>query len=286
MAGELALPLAGAFVLGCVVGSFLNVAIHRLPRGESLVRPASHCPACGRPVRPWENVPLLSYLGLRGRCAGCGVRIPLRYPAVECATGVLFAAIVWRHGLAPMTPLWWLFGAALVAAAWIDAEHRIIPDEISLGGLAVGLVGVPLVRWGTGQPPVAALVPSLAGALLGAGTLWLVGFLHARVSVGLGRSFEHWPGPGEVPPRPGSLDYWLWFPGMGLGDVKLLAMIGAFLGPWGVFATIFVASLLGLVVGLLLGLLARTWNVPYGFGPALAAAALLVMLLPSGLELL
>jgi leader peptidase (prepilin peptidase)/N-methyltransferase len=286
MVGELALPLAGAFVLGGIVGSFLNVAIHRLPRGESLVRPASHCPACGRPVRPWENVPLLSYLWLRGRCAGCGVRIPLRYPAVECATGVLFAAIVWRHGLGPMTPLWLLFGAALLAAAWIDSEHRIIPDEISLGGLGAGLVGVPLARLATGDTLAAALLPSLAGALLGAGTLWLVGFVHARVSVALGRSFEHWPGPGEAPPRPGSLDYWTWFPGMGLGDVKLLAMIGAFLGPWGVFATIFVASVLGLLLGVVLGLVARRWNVPYGFGPALAAAALLVMLLPRGLELL
>jgi len=286
MTGELGWPLAGAFVLGVVVGSFLNVAIHRLPRGESLVRPASHCPACGRPVRPWENVPLLSYLALRGRCAGCGVRIPLRYPAVECVTGVLFAAIVWRHGLGPMTPLWLAFGAALLAAAWIDSEHRIIPDEISLGGLGVGLVGVPLARLVAGDSFAAAALPSLLGAMLGAGTLWLVGFVHARVSVALGRSFEHWPGPGEAPPRPGSLDYWTWFPGMGLGDVKLLAMIGAFLGPWGVFATIFVASVLGLLLGLVLGLVARRWNVPYGFGPALAAAALVVMLLPRGLELL
>jgi len=286
MTGELGWPLAGAFVLGGIVGSFLNVAIHRLPRGESLVRPASHCPACGRPVRPWENVPLLSYLALRGRCAGCGVRIPLRYPAVECATGVLFAAIVWRHGLGPMTPLWLAFGAALLAAAWIDSQHRIIPDEISLGGLGVGLVGVPLARLAAGDFFSAALVPSLAGALLGGGTLWLVGFVHARVSVALGRSFEHWPGPGALPPRPGSLDYWTWFPGMGLGDVKLLAMIGAFLGPWGVFATIFVASVLGLLLGFVLGLAARRWNVPYGFGPALAVAALLVMLLPRGLELL
>ena len=286
MAGELALPLAGAFALGCVVGSFLNVVIHRLPRGESLVAPPSHCPACGRPVRPWENVPLLSYVFLRGRCAGCRVRIPLRYPAVECATGVLFAAIVWRHGLAAMTPLWLAFGTALLAAGWIDFEHRIIPDEISLGGLGVGLVGVPLVRLIAGDPLAAAVLPSLAGALVGAGTLWLVGFLHARVSVALGRRFEHWPGPGEDPPRPGSLDYWTWFPGMGFGDVKLLAMIGAFLGPWGVFATILVASVLGLVLGLVLGVAARRWNVPYGFGPALAAGALLVMLLPGSLELL
>jgi leader peptidase (prepilin peptidase)/N-methyltransferase len=286
MVGELVLPLAGAFALGCIVGSFLNVVIHRLPRGESLVAPASHCPSCARPVRSWENVPLLSYVWLRGRCAGCGARIPLRYPAVECATGVLFAAIVWRHGLGAMTPLWMAFGAALLAAAWIDFEHRIIPDEISLGGLGVGLVGVPLARGLAGDPLAAALLPSLAGAVVGGATLWLVGFVHARVSVGLGRRFEHWPGPGEDPPRPRSLDYWTWFPGMGFGDVKLLAMIGAFLGPWGVFATILLASVLGLLLGLVLAVAARSWQVPYGFGPALAAGALLVMLLPRGLELL
>ncbi len=280
MEGEAALPLAGAFALGCVVGSFLNVVIYRLPRGESPVRPASHCPACGRLVRPWENVPLLSYFWLGGRCAGCGGRIALRYPAVELATGLLFAAIVWRHGLAWLTPLWLFFAASLLAAAWIDLEHRIIPDEISLGGLAVGLVGVPLARALAGEELARALLPSLGGALLGAGTLWFVGFAHARVSVALGRRFEHWPSPGEELPRPTSLDYWIWFPGMGFGDVKLLAMIGAFLGPWGVFTTILVASLLGLVLGLGFVVATRRWSTPYGFGPALAAGALLVVLLP------
>lgn len=286
MAGEVAWPLAGAFALGSIVGSFLNVVIHRLPRDESLVSPGSHCPGCGRAVRPWENVPLLSYVFLRGRCAGCRTRIALRYPAVECATGALFAAIVWRHGLGALTPLWMAFGAALLAAAWIDFEHRIIPDEISLGGLGVGLVGVPLARLASGHAPAEAWLPSLSGALLGGGTLWLVGFVHARVSVALGRRFEHWPGPDEAPPSPASLDYWTWFPGLGFGDVKLLAMIGAFLGPWGAFATLVVASVLGLVLGLVFAAASRSWSVPYGFGPALAAGALLVLLLPGGLALL
>ena len=126
--------VALAFMVGAVVGSFLNVVIHRLPRDESLVSPGSHCPGCGRAVRPWENVPLLSYLWLRGRCAGCGVRIPLRYPAVECATGLLFAAIVWRHGLGPMTPLW----LASVTAAPRYARHLRFPFGRRRGKVRVG----------------------------------------------------------------------------------------------------------------------------------------------------
>ena len=118
------------------------------------------------------------------------------------------------------------------------------------------------------------------GALLGGGLLWSVAFLHARVSVALGRSFEHWPGEGAEVPKPSSADYWLWFPGMGLGDVKLLAMIGAFLGPWGVLETIVTASLLGLGLGLVYAAVTRKLNAPFGFGPAIAAGALLALLFP------
>ena len=119
-----------------IVGSFLNVVIHRLPRGESIWWPGSHCPSCGRAVSPRDNVPLLSWLWLRGRCRACGVRISPRYPAIELATGLVFAAIALRHGASAMTLVWLAFAAALIAAAAIDYDHRIIPDEISLGGLA------------------------------------------------------------------------------------------------------------------------------------------------------
>jgi leader peptidase (prepilin peptidase)/N-methyltransferase len=272
--------LALAFVFGLIIGSFVNVVVHRLPLGESLVRPRSRCPACRRPIRAWENLPLLSYLALRGRCPGCGGRISLRYPALELATGLLFVAVALRYGIRPMTPVWMLLSAALLAAAWIDFEHHIIPDEISLGGLAVGLLLVPLVRWLEGLPLATAWIVSGTGALLGGGMLWLVGFVHARVSVALGRRFEHWPGPGEALPRPGSLDYWTWFPGMGLGDVKLLAMIGAFVGVRGILATILTAALAGLVLGLGWVLATRSWSSPFGFGPAIAVGAMLVLLLP------
>ncbi len=273
-------PIAVALALGLIVGSFLNVVVHRLPRGQSLLRPGSRCPHCRRPVAPWDNVPLLAYLWLGGRCRGCGVRIPLRYPALELLTGLLFAAVVWRFGLTAMTPLWLAFCAALVAAAAIDFDHRFIPDSISLGGLVLALVAVPLLRSSAGVPLGPALALSLAGALLGGGVLWLVGFAHARLSTRLGRRFEHWPGEGEALPTPRSLDYWTWFPGIGFGDVKLLAMIGAVLGPLGVLETIVVASLAGLALGLGWAAATRRWNAPFGFGPAIAIGALLVLLVP------
>ena len=183
-----------AGMLGLIVGSFLNVVIHRLPRGESVVRPRSRCPRCQRQITALENVPLLSYLWLRGRCRGCGAGISVRYPAIELLTGVLFAAIVMRHGAVAMTPAWLLLAAALIAAAAIDFDHRIIPDEISLGGLLLALACVPALQTLAGSAFSAALRHSVAGAALGGGVLWLVGFAHARYCVARGRRFEHWPG--------------------------------------------------------------------------------------------
>jgi leader peptidase (prepilin peptidase) / N-methyltransferase len=270
-------------VLGLCVGSFLNVVIHRLPRDESIVHPSSHCPRCDVPLRWYDNVPLLSYLWLRGRCRGCGARISLRYPLIELVTGALFAVVALRFGATPMTLVGCAFVAALVATAAIDLDHQIIPDEISLGGLALALVAVPVVDWLAGEPFLSSLLRSLAGAALGGGVLWLVGFAHARVASALGREFEHWPGEGEAPPRFGTLDYWTWFPGVGFGDVKLLAMIGAVLGPAGVLETIVLASLVGLAVGLGITLSRRTWNTPFGFGPAIAVGALLALLGPEPL---
>ncbi len=271
--------------LGLVVGSFLNVVIHRLPRDESLVHPGSHCPSCSAPVAWYDNVPVLAYLWLRGRCRRCGAGISLRYPAVELLVGSLFVAIALRHGVDAMTFVWCAFAAALVAAAAIDFDHQIIPDEISLGGLALALVAVPAAGVLDGVPIREGLAASLLGALLGALPIWLVGFAHARVSTLLGREFEHWPGEGEELPTPGSLDYWVWFPGVGFGDVKLLAMIGAVVGPFGVLETLLLASLSGLVLGLGFALATRRPGSPFGFGPALALGALVVVLVPDLLTL-
>ena len=270
--------IAAAAVLGAIVGSFLNVVIHRVPRGESILRPASHCPGCGRTIAPWDNVPILAWLWLRGRCRGCAARISLRYPLIEAATGLLFAAIVARHGLTPMAGVYALFAAALVAAAAIDFDHHIIPDRISLGGLAAALVLVPAAQFASGAAAGPALSRSALGALLGGGVLWAVGFAHARLAVATGRRFDHWPGDGEALPRPGSLDWWTWFPGLGFGDVKLLAMIGAVLGPIGVLHALVAAAFAGLVLGAGFALATRRLDSPFGFAPALAVGALGIVL--------
>jgi leader peptidase (prepilin peptidase)/N-methyltransferase len=264
---------AGAF--GLAIGSFVNVVIHRVPLGESLVRPRSRCPACRTQIAAWDNVPLLSYLWLRGRCRHCGFRIPPRYPLIELGSCLAFVALFAAHGPSLETLLWWVFAAGLIAAAGVDYDHGFIPDALSLGGLALGLLALPPVRALAGEPFAWALANSVLGAALGAGALWTVGFAHARLSVALGRSFSHWPGEGEELPRPSSLDYWIWFPGLGFGDVKLIGMAGAFLGPAGVVQTILLASLLGLPLGLWLTR-ARGLATPFGFGPAIALAALVV----------
>ncbi len=269
-----------ALALGLVVGSFLNVVIHRLPRGESLVRPGSHCPRCDHPVAPWDNVPVLSYLWLRGRCRHCRGRISWRYPAIELLTGVLFASVALRYGATALTPVLLAFTAALIASAAIDIDHRIIPDEISVGGLLLAVIVVPAVHALAGAPLAGAMLRSGSGALLGGGLLWVVGFAHARVSTAMGRRFDHWPGEGEALPSPGSLDYWVWFPGIGFGDVKLLAMVGAVVGPVGVLETLFAASLAGLVLGVAWALVTSRWSAPFGFGPAIAVGALVVILVP------
>jgi leader peptidase (prepilin peptidase)/N-methyltransferase len=237
--------LVVAGVLGALVGSFLNVVVYRVPRDLSVVRPRSACPSCGRAIRPWENVPILSYAFLLGRCAGCKARIAVRYPIVEALTSALFVGIVARFGFGPALPFLFFFAAALVAVAWIDFDFRIIPDELSLGGLAVGLVGSFFL-------PV-SLPDALVGAFLGGGILWGLGWAYRRAT-----GIE----------------------GMGGGDVKLAAMIGAFLGPGGVVLTLFLASLLGTLVGGGLMLVSRAGRrTALPFGTFLAPAALVALFL-------
>lgn len=228
------------FLLGAVIGSFLNVCICRIPAGESIVHPPSRCPACGSGIHWYQNVPILSYLFLRGRCAACGVRISARYPLVEALTGLLFVLVFVRFGFHWTTPVYWLFAASLVTITFIDLDHQIIPDVISLPGIVVGFLcsfAVPWVSWSD----------SLLGILAGGGSLYLV-----AVGYELLTKKE----------------------GMGGGDIKLLAMIGAFLGWKAVLPIIFFSSLMGTLVGVPVMLIKRADSkLAIPFGPFLAAAA-------------
>jgi leader peptidase (prepilin peptidase)/N-methyltransferase len=233
--------LVFAFILGAVIGSFLNVCIHRIPAGESIVHPPSRCPKCGAAIRWYQNVPIFSYLLLGGRCAGCGVRISPRYPMVEILTGLLFALVVYRFGLQPFVPVLWLFAAALVVITFIDLDHQIIPDIISLPGIVVGFFcsfAIPWISWSD----------SVIGILIGGGSLYLVAAGYEMLTKK---------------------------EGMGGGDIKLLAMIGAFLGWKAILPIIFFSSLMGTLVGvptMLIKKADRKLAIP--FGPFLAAAAL------------
>lgn len=234
------LLLIAAFLLGACLGSFFNVLIYRLPREESIVRPASRCPACGRPVRAWENVPIVSFLLLRGKCAGCGSGISWRYPVVEAASGVGFLLIAWADGPGFVLLRDLVFFSLLIPIVFIDIDHRIIPDELSLGGLAAGI----LLSFLPGGDWKGALV----GMALGGGILFVTAAVYHKVT-----GIE----------------------GLGGGDIKLLAMIGAFLGWRGALFTIFFGSLLGVAGGLVAmrkGDEGLKTAIPYG--PYLCVAAL------------
>ena len=233
-----------ATLVGLVVGSFLNVVIWRLPRGESLSRPPSRCPGCGKSIRWFQNVPVLSWLVLRGRCAGCGMRIPFRYPFVELLTGALFLAawLAWQDH--PVTALLVAIHlAALVAVTFIDADHKIIPDKISKPGLVAALAAAPWMALPDRPKPMLAGVSpaldawlvALAGAAVGAGVLlairWIASALKKREA-------------------------------MGLGDVKLLAWIGALVGPVYVLVALVVGCVVGSVIGLFIVVLAKLRALP------------------------
>ncbi len=223
---------AAVGVVGALIGSFLNVVIHRVPREESIAFPASHCPSCDTAIRPYDNIPVVSWAVLRGRCRACRAPISARYPAVELLTGVLFALTYLLHsGLTRSLPFDLAFVAAIVALVFIDAEHMLLPNVITYPGTALALVArvvVPnlygVASLGGGHAPawLLSLGGAVLGALAGGGFLWLVGWLWERA-----RGVE----------------------AMGLGDVKMMFMVGAFLGWPLTLLTIFVGVLTGSVAG-------------------------------------
>jgi leader peptidase (prepilin peptidase)/N-methyltransferase len=230
---------AVSLLLGLVLGSFLNVVIYRLPRHESLVRPGSRCPSCKTPIRFYDNIPVASWLVLRGRCRACGSRISPRYPLVEAITGVAFALAFWRFGLDWPLLVAWAFIAAMVAVAFIDYDHMIIPNKIVLPGAVVGLmasVAIHPQRWWV----------YVAGSLGAAGFLFLVAMI--------------WPG------------------GMGPGDIKMALFMGAVLGAY-VMVALFAAFFFGAIVGVFLLLVQkRSRKEKIAFGPYLALGAVVAIL--------
>lgn len=225
--------------LGLVIGSFLNVVVVRLPRELSVVRPRSRCPKCETPLRWHDNIPVVSYFLLLGRCRKCREPISIRYPVIELITALVFLAAKIRFGWgAALFVRDFPFLAILIAVTFIDLEHRIIPDELSLGGLALGMLSSfldPRIGWSG----------ALAGAALGFGLFY-----------GLAWAYE------KFAKRPG----------LGGGDVKLLAMLGAFVGPMGVLAAIFVSSVFGSVVGIAWGLILKSRGGPGSEGSLLTVA--------------
>ncbi len=234
--------IVAAFILGAVVGSFLNVVIWRLPRGESLVSPPSACPGCASRIAPWHNIPILGYLILGGKCANCKMSISIRYPAVEALTGILSLLLGYKFAEAPhLFAIYFIFMSGIVAMTFIDLDHKIIPDSISLGGIPLGFAAsffTPLGWQG-----------SLLGILLGGGSLLLVSTLYLLITKK---------------------------EGMGMGDVKLLAAIGAFLGWEAVLFTIFTSSVVGSVIGVAtLKIMGEDRDYQIPFGPFLGFGALL-----------
>ncbi|MEZ4600214.1 MAG: A24 family peptidase [Syntrophotaleaceae bacterium] len=233
------------FIFGAIIGSFLNVVIHRIPNGVSIISPASRCPQCGAAIRWYQNFPILSYLALRGQCAKCGSRISPRYPLVEGLTGALFLCVWQVFGWQIATPLYWVFVSSLVAITFIDLDHQIIPDVISLPGIVVGFMTALAIPW-------LSWLDSLLGILIGGGSLYLVAVVYEKFT-------------GQE--------------GMGGGDVKLLAMMGAFLGWKSVFPVIFLGSLAGSLVGIPLMIAKRSGGkLAIPFGPFLALGGIVWLL--------
>ena len=254
---------------GLVVGSFLNVCIYRIPRGESIVLPRSRCPRCGAAIRPYDNVPVLSYLILRGRCRSCGDPISIRYPVVELVTGLLFYACAAQWDFTPPTFVNSLLLSLLVVLVFVDYEHQILPNVVTIPGILAGILLSPFQADGAyrdiltfsaasalSPDTLESLVPwlgSVIGALVGGGILFVVGYGYQLVRR------RH---------------------GLGMGDVKMMAMVGAFLGWRSALLTIFAASFAGSIVGLFL-ILFRGKNLQHklAFGTFLGAGAAAMLFL-------
>lgn len=253
-----------SFILGAVVGSFLNVCIYRLPREESIAFPPSHCTSCNNPIKFYDNIPILSYLILGGKCRNCSMRISPIYPIIELISAVLTLLAVRQFGINMDTLFYIVLIYSLIIITFIDLEHMIIPNVITFPGIGVGIIfNLIITNWGYASDLLdtpdlknflrlfseVPIMSSILGVLIGGGLLYFIGFLYEVI-----RKRE----------------------GMGMGDVKLLAMLGAFLGWQGVIFIVFLSSIIGTVIGLSIILYQRE-NLKYAipFGPFLSIAAII-----------
>jgi leader peptidase (prepilin peptidase) / N-methyltransferase len=238
------------FLFGACAGSFFNVCIHRMPREESIVNPPSHCPKCNQRIQWYDNIPLVSFLLLRGKCRHCGTAISPRYLFIELLTASLFLAVWLKYEFLWVAPIYWVLVGGLIVSTFIDFEHYIIPNEITYGGILAGLALSLLC------PPLhevenigASVLRSLLGGFTGGATLLVIAMVGEKI-------FKK--------------------EAMGMGDVKFIAGIGAFLGWQAALFTIFASSVIGGVVGLLLVVTSKKgWGSRIPYGPYIALAALL-----------
>jgi leader peptidase (prepilin peptidase) / N-methyltransferase len=233
--------VAGMF--GAVIGSFLNVVIHRVPNEESIVFPNSRCPSCGAAIAFYDNIPIISYLVLGAKCRSCKEQISFRYPAVELITAALFVGVAWHDGLSAALPFDLIFVAALLALVFIDAEHMILPNVITYPGIVFALIARIAIPFLSGTPHFDD-IPSLSSGALAGMPLWVVSIAGAALGALIGGG-SLW------------LMGWTWeklrgIEAMGLGDVKMMFMVGAYLGWRLTILTIFVGVLTGSVIGVLL----------------------------------
>jgi len=233
-----------ALIFGLIIGSFLNVCIYRLPREKSVVNPPSFCPGCGTPIRPWDNIPVISYLLLAGKCRRCGQKISLRYPAVELLNGLLYVAATMQFGIDWRLPFILAFVSAMIVITFIDLDFQIIPDVITIPGMIIGLAGSHfLIPDPFMNDAILGLVNSVIGLLAGGVSFYLIAILSRG--------------------------------GMGGGDVKMMAMVGAFMGWKGVLLTTLIGSLTGSLIGIGLMIFkgaGRKTKIP--FGPFLSLGSL------------
>lgn len=247
------------FIFGALTGSFLNVCIYRLPRGLSVVSPSSRCPSCDRAIKFYDNIPILSYLFLAGKCRHCKNRISFRYPAVEALNAVLYIAALWRFGIGWHLLFVFLFCSAMVVITFIDFDFQIIPDSITLPGMLVGLIAGSLIFPDPfARSAMLGFMESAIGLLAGGGMFYIIAALSHKI-------FKQ--------------------EAMGGGDIKMMAMVGAFMGWKAILLTTFSGSLFGSIIGIfLMAFKGRGRRAMIPFGPFLAAGALLTLF--SGQEII